>query len=116
MPGGSVRIGPAPLNGRFSASFVVKVSSGPSVVPPAVTATKRKWYVVDGCRLLTTVVQRTACAVPARNGVWAVEVPYALVVPISNQQVPRPPWASAVAVRTAALVLIEPTVAAETSG
>ena len=39
---------------------VVNVRSGPFVVPPALTATTRAWYVVDGARPVSGTLTATA--------------------------------------------------------
>ena len=60
------------MSGFGRDSVVVKVASWPVVSPSALTATRRKWYVVLGLRSCTAVVTSTA-PVPAPAGrapVW----------------------------------------------
>ena len=65
-------------------SPVVKVRSGPFVVPPALVATRRAWYVVDDSSPVSGTLAATAAEPePAETGV--VCDPYASVVPYSTR-------------------------------
>ena len=62
----------------------MKVRSGPFVVPPALTATRRAWYVVDDVRPVSGTLTATADdPSPAETAV--VCDPYAVVVPYSTR-------------------------------
>ncbi len=65
-------------------SPVVNVRSGPFVVPPALTATSRAWYVVDDVSPLSGTLTATALD-PSPAGTGVVCDPYEVVVPYSTR-------------------------------
>ncbi len=64
-------------------SPVVKIRSGPYVVPPALTATSRAWYVVDDVRPVSGTLAATPLD-PEPADTAVVCDPYAIVVPYST--------------------------------
>ncbi len=62
----------------------MNVRSGPFVVPPALTATSRAWYVVDEVSPVTGTLTATADD-PEPADTAVVCDPYAVVVPYSTR-------------------------------
>ena len=96
-------------------SPVVKTRSGPFVVPPALVATRRAWYVVDESRPLTGALAATPLAPePADTGV--VADPYEAVAPYSTLYVVATRFGFTLPETVAPAAVIEPTDVPETDG